>query len=119
MGKLFWYTNKAGLDVANAAGELAVNMSHPGMEHWRSLGSLIGYLKGKYTKLIITINPKVLKSIIFCYSNYGTDKETRNSISGVVATRVVTLLMYSSNTPRTFTLISTEAEYVPLSECPQ
>ena len=119
MGQLIWYTTKVGSDVENVTRELAVHMSHPGMEHWRSLGSLIGYLKGKYTKLIITINPKVLKSIIFCYSNYGTDKETRNSISGVVTTRVVTLLMYSSNTPRTFTLISTEAEYVPLLECPQ
>ena len=66
MGKLFWYTNKAGLDVANAAGELAVNMSHPGMEHWKALGCLTGYLKGKETKGIITRKTNFMKAVMFC-----------------------------------------------------
>ena len=47
MEKLMWYTTKVGTDVANAARELAVHMSHPGPEHWKALGRLIGYLKGK------------------------------------------------------------------------
>ena len=47
MGQLTWYMNKVGIDVANAARELAVNMSNPGSEHWKTLGRLIGYLKGK------------------------------------------------------------------------
>ena len=50
--------------MANAAIELAVHMSHPEPEHWKSLGRLIGYLKVKDTKGIITINPEVLKSVV-------------------------------------------------------
>ena len=42
-----WYTTKVGPDVKNAARELAVHMSHPETEHWKALGRLIGYIKGK------------------------------------------------------------------------
>ena len=43
-------------------------------------------------KGIIIINPKVIKAVKFFYSNYSTDKETRNIFSGLVATLKVTLL---------------------------
>ena len=42
-----WYETKVGLDVANAARELAVHMSHHGPGHWNVLGNLIVYIKGK------------------------------------------------------------------------
>ena len=45
---------------------------------------------------------------MLCGSNYATDKETRNSLSGFVATLVVTV-----------TLSITEAEYVALTACAQ
>ena len=94
-------------------------MSHPGPEHWNSLGSLIGYLKGKETKGIIIRKPKVMKSVMFCDSNYATDKETRDSVSGLVAKLVGTPLMCLSKTQRYVTLSSTEAEYVALPACAQ
>ena len=87
-----WYTTKVGPDVANAARELAVYISHTGTQHWKALGLLIGYLKGKETKGIITRNPKFMKAFMFCDSNYATDKETRKSVSGLVATIVGKLL---------------------------
>ena len=40
-------------------------MNHPGPEHWKALGCLIGYIKGKKIKGIIIRNPKVLKGVIF------------------------------------------------------
>ena len=46
LGQLMWSTNKVLPDVANAARELVVHMSHPGPEHWKVLVRLIGYLKG-------------------------------------------------------------------------
>ena len=58
--------------MANLARELAVHMNHPGPEHWKSLGRLIGSLKVKETKGIIIIKPKVLKEFMFCDSNYAT-----------------------------------------------
>ena len=81
-----WYTTKLVPDMAISARELVVHMRHPWPEHWKAFGRLIGYLRGKETKLIIVINSKVLKDIIFCNSNYATDKNTRKSVSGLVAT---------------------------------
>ena len=104
-----WYTTKVGPDVANAERELAVHMSHHRPKHWKVLGRLIGYKKGKETKGIINKNPKVLEGVIFCDSNYATDKEKRKSASGLVATLGGTLLTGLSKNHRTVTLSSAEA----------
>ena len=45
---------------------------------------MIGYIKFKETKGIIIRNTKVLKAVMFCDSNYATEKETRKSVSGLV-----------------------------------
>ena len=99
-----WYMTKVGPDVESATGGLAVHMSHPGPEHWKTLGNLIGYLKGKETKGIVVREPKVLRSDIFCYYNYATDKDTRNSVSGLFTTLEGIPQMCSSKTQRTVTL---------------
>ena len=44
------YITKVVPEVANVARELAVRMSHPGPEHWNSLGCLIRYIKEKIPK---------------------------------------------------------------------
>ena len=117
VGPLMWYTTKVGPDVVNTKRALEVRLSHLGTEHWKTLGRLIWCLKGKYTKCIIIRNPKVMKVVMFCYSKYATDKDTRKSVSGLVATLGGTLLMCLSQTYTNVTLIGTEAEYVLLSAC--
>ena len=107
VGQLMWYTTKVESNVANAARELAVHRSHPGMEHCKELGCLIGYIKVKETKGIVIKNTKVLKAVMFCDYNYATYKEIRKSVSGLVATLRSTLLKYLSNTQRTVILRST------------
>ena len=119
MGQLIWYTTKVVPGVKNAGRELAVHMIHPGPDHWKALRSLIGYLKGKETKVIIIRKPKVLKAVMFCGLNYATDKKTRNSVSGLVETLGGTLLTCLSKTKRTVMISSTEAEYVALSSYAQ
>ena len=61
----------------------------------------------------------VLKAVMFSNSNYATDKETRKSVSGLVATLGGAILTCLSKTQRTVTLRSTKAEYVALSACAQ
>ena len=107
VGQLMWYTTKGGPDVANGAMYLAVHMSHPRAEHWKELGHFIGYLKGKETRVIIIINPKVLKVFMFCYLNYATYKDTRKSVNVLVTTLGGTLLTCLSKTQSTMTLRST------------
>ena len=41
------YNTELEPDVANTARELEVHMSHTLTEHWKELGRLIGYIKGK------------------------------------------------------------------------
>ena len=48
------YTTKVRPDVEKVARELAMHKINHGPEHWKLLGHLIGYLKGKKTKGIIT-----------------------------------------------------------------
>ena len=90
-------------------------MSNLGPEHWKKLGCLIGYLKGKETKGIIIRKPKVLKAVMFRDPNYAANKETGKSVSGLVSTIGGEILMCLSKTHRTVTLSSTEAEYMALS----
>ena len=91
MGQLMLNRTKVVPDVGNAPRELAVHMSHPGPEHWKALGCMIGYLKGIETKGIIIRNHKVLKVVMFCDLNYATEKDTRQSVSGLVTTLGETL----------------------------
>ena len=53
---------------------------------------------------------------MFCDSNYATYKDTIKSVSGFVATIGGTLLTFLSKTDSNFTLRSTEAEFMALSE---
>ena len=90
-------------------------MINPGAEHCKALGRLVGCLKGKETKGITTIKPKFMKLVMFCNSSYTTDKETRNSVSGLVATLVGILLTFLSKTHSTVVISITEVEYVASS----
>ena len=81
------------------------------------MGCLIGYIKGKEEKGIITRNPKVLKAVMFCDYNYATDRDTRKSVSSIVATLGGTILTCSSKSHRTVTFISKEAECMAVLAC--
>ena len=81
------------------------------------MGHLIGYLKSKKTKGNIVRNPKVIKAVMFCDSNYAMNKETIKIVRSLFVTLGDTLLTCSSGNKRTITLTSTESGYVALSVC--
>ena len=62
---LMWYTTNLGPVVENTARDLSVHMSHPGPEHWKALGRLIGYLKGKRQKAYSSESLRFLKPLFF------------------------------------------------------
>ena len=77
-----WYTTKVVPDMANAARELAVHMSHPDIEHGKTLRHLIGYLKGKNTKSLLLEILKFLSQLCFLfqlYHKYGNKNEYQRS----------------------------------------
>ena len=65
MGQLMWYKTKVIPSVVNVARELVIHISHPETEHWKALGRLVGYIKGKETKVIFNINTKIIKDVMF------------------------------------------------------
>ena len=73
-------------------------MSLPGPEIWKEFGRLNSYIKGKQTKEIVIRKTKIMKNVMFCGYNYATDKDTRNSVIGLVATLGGTLVMCLSKT---------------------
>ena len=101
--------------MENVERNLALHIIHTGTEHWKSLGRLILYLKVKETKGIAIKNPKVLKAVIFCDSDYSMDKEKGKSVRGIVATLGGTILTCLSKSHRMVTLSSIEADCVVLS----
>ena len=90
--------------MENATRELAVHLSHTGLEHWKALGNLVGYLKGKKTKGIVFINYNVLKSVMFYDSTGSTDRETKKSASGIFPTLGGKVLTWLSKIQRTVAL---------------
>ena len=104
--------------MANQTREMVVHMSHPGPEHWKALGCLNCSIKVKETKGIVIRKHKFMKAVMFCYSNYTTDKETRKSVYGLVSNLGNTLITLSPRSQRTVTLNRTESEHV-LSACAQ
>ena len=68
---------------------------------------MIGQLKGNKTKDFTVRKPKIIKDVMFCEYNYGTNKENINSGSGLVATLGGTLIMCYLNTQRKVMLSTT------------
>ena len=60
-----WYKTKVIPSVVNVARELVIHISHPETKHWKALGRLVGYIKGKETKCIVIRKPKGIKGVIY------------------------------------------------------
>ena len=75
LDQIMCYATNVGPDMTNIARELAIHMSYPGPEHWKSLGLLTGYLEVKYIKGVIIIKPKVLNVVICVTQNIPQTKK--------------------------------------------
>ena len=75
LDQIMCYATNVGPYMTNIARELAIHMSYPGPEHWKSLGRLTGYLEVKYIKGVIIIKPKVLNVVICVTQNIPQTKK--------------------------------------------
>ena len=114
VGKLLFYIVKVGPECANAGRDLARHMSNPGEEHWKAMGRMAGYLKGKAVHGHIMKKPEKLMVVNYTDASYGV-----KSVSGMICTIGGTVVSWSSRTQKITTLSSTEAEYIALGECAQ
>ncbi len=81
------------------------------------MGRLVGYIAGHDKVKHRLMKPRNFKVYAFLDSNYATNKETRNSVTGYFVTIRGCLVSAASKTQPSVTLSSTEAEYIVASMC--
>ena len=86
----------------------------PGTEHWKAMGRMAGYLKGKNILGRVMKIPSNQSVANYSDASYGV-----RSVSGNICTVGGTVTSWSSRTQKITTLSSTESEYVALGECGQ
>jgi len=118
VGKLLYFSVKVAPELSNATRDLAGHMSNPGADHWKAAERLVGYVSKK--KIGLTYRqPRELRSISYCDSDYAKDTNDRKSISGRINTLGGMITSWSSKKQNTVTLSSTEAEYLSMASCCQ
>jgi hypothetical protein len=87
-----------------------MHMTAPGMEHWKVLEHLLGYLKYNYKPLKFQA-PKELYVISIFDGDWAADKNDRRSISSYLTTiGGMSLVTWQSKKQQTVTLSSCESE---------
>ena len=119
VGNILFYVVKIGPDCGNASRDLERHMSNPGEEHWKSMGQIVGYLKGKELHRHVMCNPESLTAVKHCDASYASDPIAIKSVSGMIGTLGGMMTNWSSRTIKTTALSSTESEYIAIGECGQ
>ena len=104
---------------ANAVWELLQHMTNPGEEHWKAMEHFCGYIKKKERHKLVYQKPCDLRVISYAVSDFATNTDTRRSVTGNINTPGGTITHWTSKTPTSVTLLSTETEYVALATCAQ
>ena len=106
-------------ELASPVRELSKFMDKATEVHKSALERTIQYvINTKNEKLFMHADPK-LRGVIEAYtdSNYASDRDTRSSVSGFAIYVNGCLVSWRSKIQNSVTLLSTEAEYVAVSQC--
>ena len=100
------------VDISFTVSQLASHMSSPGQPHWSALHHLMEYLE-QYPSLRLEYRRGARTGrelSAYVDSDWGTEIETRKSISGQVALFGMTPISWKSKKQQTIALSSAEAE---------
>ena len=105
-------------DISFTAGQLASHAANPGPSHWAALHHLMEYLDNYPSfKLVYRQGPPTGHELdAFADSDWGTDVETRKSISGQITRFNGTPISWRSKKQQSVALSSAEAEYMAVSD---
>jgi len=117
VGKILYLTSKMMIEGCNASRELARYFTGPKEQHWKALYRFVGNLKENKDNIKVTYRrPKELRIVGNVDSDYATNKTNRRSVTGCIITLGGgTIMNWFSQTQRSTTLSSTEAEYCALA----
>ena len=117
VGKIMHWTRKLAPETANATRELSQHMKSPNNSHWKAVDRFIGYVKRQRGSKLSYRTPKEFRVIAYFDANYSKNTDDRKSVTGFYETidgRCT--ISYGSNTQKTVSLSTTEAEYQACSK---
>ncbi|CAI5734626.1 unnamed protein product [Peronospora farinosa] len=117
VGSLLYITNATRPDISYAMSVLSQYLDQPRQMHGRAALRVLHYLMGtkshgiKYSKS----DDKKMMLWAYCDANWGNDKKTRRSTSGVLILLGGAAVVYKSKRQSSVALSSAEAEYMALA----
>ena len=106
-------------DLSFSVSLLARFQADPGIEHWRALLHVIGYIKNTIDYGLTYSRGHDISPTAFVDADYGGCRDTRRSTSGFVFLMAGGAVTWSSKRQATVALSTVEAEYVAMSRCAQ
>ena len=117
VGQIMFFTTKICPKTGAAVRALSAHMSNPGVDHWKAMGRLVGYLKGMKVRGITYYAPDSFQTVSLADTDYGNCKETRRSVGCSLITVGGCLVDWWISKHQTVSDSSCEAEYKELAKC--
>ena len=119
LGSVMWGQLATRPDLSFAVSLLSRFQSNPGIDHWKALLHVVGYIKNTLDFGLTYHRDAELTPAGFVDSDYGGCRDTRRSTSGYVFTMAGGPVTWSSKRQSTVALSTVEAEYVAMSRSAQ
>src|SRR5258707_13844818 len=119
LGSVMWGQLATRPDLSYAVSLLSRFQADPGIEHWKSLLHVVGYIKNTMDYGLTYFRDAELTPLAYVDADYGGCRDTRRSTSGYVFTMAGGAVTWSSKRQATVALSMVEAEYVAMSRCAQ
>ena len=119
LGSVMWGQLATRPDLSFSVSLLARFQANPGIEHWRALLHVVGYIKNTIDYGLTYSRDHDISPTAFVDADYGGCRDTRRSTSGYVFTMAGGAVTWSSKRQATVALSTVEAEYVAMSRCAQ
>ena len=114
VGSLMYAMTATRPDIAFAVSALSAFMANPGEKHWIALKRVLRYLQGtRHYTLVLGGSQVELRG--WCDADWGTDKDTRRSVTGYIFKVGNGVISWQSKRQPTVATSSTEAEYMSVS----
>jgi len=119
LGSVMWGQLATRPDLSFAVSLLSRFQANPGIEHWKALMHVIGYIKNTMDYGLTYSRDGDISPTAYVDADYGGCRDTRRSTSGYVFTMAGGAVSWSSKRQATVALSTVEAEYVAMSRCAQ
>lgn len=115
LGSVMWGQLATCPDLSFAVSLLSRFQANPGIDHWKSLLHVIGYIKNTMDYGLTYSRDADLTPVAYVDADYGGCRDTRHSTLGYVFMMAGGAVTWSSKQQPTVTLSTVEAEYVAMS----